>query len=186
MDKASVLAKAEEKMDNILGGVRKDFTRIRTGKASVDLLDGCRVDTYGSEMPINQVASLSVPEPRTIVITPWDKSTISAIEKAIQNSDLGVTPTNDGKVIRINLPHLSEDRRKELVKVAKAAAEEGRVHIRNVRREANDHMKQLQKEGSLSEDELKRAEVDVQKLTDGHIAKIDESLKHKESEILEI
>lgn len=186
MDKESTLTKAREKMDSILSGVRKDFVRIRTGKASVDLLEGCHVEAYGSDMPINQMATLSVPEPRTIVIAPWDKSTIGAIEKGIQNSDLGLTPTNDGKVIRINLPQLSEERRKELVKVAKAAAEEGRVHIRNVRREANDHMKQLQKKGTLSEDELKRAEQEVQKLTDEHIAKVDDSLKHKENEILEI
>lgn len=186
MDKETVLNKAHEKMDSILGGVKKDLGRIRTGKASVDLFDGCKVLAYDAEMPINQVATLSVPEARSIVITPWDKGLIPAIEKAIAQSDLGVTPSNDGSVIRINLPPPSEERRKELVKVAKAAAEEGRVHIRNVRREANEHLKQLQKSGDLSEDDLKRAETEVQKMTDQYIAKIDEVLNAKERETLEM
>lgn len=163
MSKDVVLVKAKEKMESILGGVQKDFARIRTGKASIDLLDHCVVQAYGSEMPLNQVATLSVPEPRTIMITPWDKGTIPAIEKSIQASKLGLTPSNDGKVVRINFPPLSEDRRKELVKVAKNATEEGRVHVRNVRRDANEHLKKLQKDSELSEDELKRAEAEVQK-----------------------
>lgn len=186
MDKATVFAKAREKMESILHGVRKDFSRIRTGKASIDLLDHCMVSAYGSQMPIQQVATLSVPEPRTLVIAPWDKSTMAAIEKSILASDLGLTPVNDGKVIRINLPPLSEERRKELVKVAKAAAEEGRVHVRNVRRDANEQLKKLQKDSVLSEDDLKRAEVEVQKLTDDTIAKIDASLSRKETETLEV
>ncbi len=186
MSQADILAKAEEKMTSILNGVQKDFSRIRTGKASADLLDHCRVNAYGSETPINQMASITVPEPRCIVVTPWDKGTLNDIEKAIQSSDLGVTPSNDGNVIRINLPPLSEDRRKELVKVAKAAAEEGRVHVRNVRRDANEHLKKEQKSGDMSEDELKRAEADVQKLTDAYIKKIDESLGRKEKETLEV
>ncbi len=181
-----ILTKAHSKMESILGGVQKDFTRIRTGKASIDLLDHCVVSAYGSDMPLNQVATLSVPEPRTIVIAPWDKSTIPAIEKSIQSSDLGLTPSNDGKVVRINLPPLSEERRKELVKVARNAAEEGRVHVRNVRRDANEHLKKSQKDSEISEDELKRAEVEVQKLTDEFIKKIDESLSRKETETLEV
>lgn len=186
VDKEIVFKKAHDKMENILGGVKKDLGRIRTGKASVDLLDGCKVHAYDSEMPINQVATLNVPEARSLLITPWDKGLIPAIEKAIAQSDLGLTPSNDGSVIRISLPPPSEERRKELVKVAKAAAEEGRVHIRNVRREANDHMKQLQKEGALSEDDLKRAEGEVQKMTDQYIAMIDEALHTKERETLEM
>jgi ribosome recycling factor len=186
MSKDAIFKKAHEKMESILSGVRKDFARIRTGKASIDLLDHCFVSAYGSEMPMNQVASLSVPEPRTIVISPWDKNTIPAIEKCILTSDLGLTPINDGKVVRINIPPLSEERRKELVKVAKNAAEEGRIHVRNVRRDANEHLKKLQKESELSEDELKRAETEVQKLTDEYVAKIDESLSHKEVETLEV
>ena len=186
MDKDGILNKAQTRMDSVFGGVKKDLGRIRTGKASIDLLDGCHVTAYDTDMPINQVATVTVPEARTIVITPWDKGTIGAIEKSIQQSDLGLTPTNDGTAVRINLPPPSEERRKELVKVAKSSAEEDRVHIRNVRRDANVHMKGLQKEGSISEDELKRAEADVQKLTDQFIAKIDEALAHKERETLEM
>jgi len=186
MSKESILTKAREKMESVFGGVQKDFSRIRTGKASIDILDHCVVNAYGSGMPLNQVATLSVPDARTIVISPWDKSTIGAIEKAIQTSDLDLTPVNDGQVVRISLPPLSEERRKELVKIAKKAAEEGRVHIRNVRRDANEHLKKLQKEGELSEDELKRSESDVQKLTDDTIAKVDESLHRKEAETLEV
>lgn len=186
MDKQTILNKAHEKMDSILHGVKKDLGRIRTGKASVDLFEGCKVAAYDSEMPINQVATLTVPEARTVVIAPWDKGLIPAIEKAIAQSDLGVTPTNDGSIIRIHLPPPSEERRKELVKVAKAAAEEGRVHIRNVRREANEHMKQLQKDAEISEDDLKRAETEVQKMTDQYITKIDEALHAKERETMEM
>jgi len=178
--------KASTKMTNIIGGVQKDLSRIRTGKASVDLLDGCLVSAYDSEMPINQVATITIPEARTIVITPWDKGMLPALDKAIQKSDLGLTPTNDGNVVRINLPPPSEERRKELVKVAKAAAEEGRIHVRNVRREANEQVKHLQKDGDLSEDDLKRAETTVQKLTDETIAKIDKMLAAKEHETLEM
>lgn len=186
MEKNEIFNAARQKMESILGGVRKDFSKIRTGKASTDLLNDCRVNYYGSEVPMNQVATLSVPEPRSIVVTPWDKGALQDIEKAIQQSDLGLNPVNDGKVIRVNLPALSEERRKELVKVAKQAAEEGRIHIRNVRREANEHLKRLQKEGGISEDELKRAEDETQKLTNEYIQKVDESLKHKEQETLEI
>ncbi len=186
MDNNSILGDSQKKMESILGGVKKDFARIRTGKASIDMLDHCVVSAYGSDMPINQVATLSVPEARTIAIAPWDKGTIAAIEKAIQTSDLGLTPTNDGNVVRISIPALSEERRQELVKVAKKAAEEGRVHVRNVRRDANEHLKKLQKDGTLSEDDLKRSEGEVQKLTDQFISEIDKALGHKESETLEV
>ena len=147
MDKASTFKTAQEKMESIVGGVRKDLTKIRTGKASIEMLADLRIEYYGAESPLNHVANLTVPDPKSIVIAPWDAGSIPAIEKAIQQSDFGLTPMNDGKVVRINLPPLSEERRKELVKVAKNAAEEGRVHVRNVRREANDHLKHLQKEG---------------------------------------
>jgi ribosome recycling factor len=185
MDSQEILKTAHLKMESIFSGVKKDFSRIRTGRASTEMLDHCRVDHYGSEMPINQLATLTIPEPRTIVISPWDHGALQAIERAIQKSDLGLNPVNDGKVIRINLPELSEERRKELVKQAKQCAEEGRVHVRNVRRDANDQLKKLNRDKELSDDELKRLETDVQKTTDSMIAKIDEALKHKEKETLE-
>lgn len=186
MDKATALKSAREKMDRIVGGVQKDLGKIRTGKASVDMLADIRADYYGTQTPLNQMAGLTVSDAKTIVISPWDASAIGAIEKAIQQSELGLNPMNDGKVIRIVVPPLSEERRKELVKVARAAAEEGRVHIRNVRREANEQLKALQKDGGLSEDDLKRSETEVQKLTDEEIKKIDLLLARKEKETLAI
>lgn len=174
------------KMDKVIEQVRTEFTKLRTGRATTALLDSVRADCYGNQMPLNQLATLSVPEPRTIIIAPWDKGVIGEIEKAIMKSDLGLQPTNDGKVVRINLPPPTEERRKELAKLAKKSAEEGRVGVRNVRREANEAVKKLQKEAKISEDELKRSEDEIQKMTDQEIAKIDSLLAQKEKEILEV
>lgn len=169
-----------------LESLSKDFSSLRTGRASASLLDKIRVDYYGSETPINQVATVSVPEARMIVIQPWDKSVLSAIEKAILKSDLGLPPNNDGKLIRLNFPPLNEERRKQLVKSAKATAEQSRVAMRNIRREAMDELKKLQKSGDISEDELKDAESKIQKMTDSYIAQINSLSDEKEKEIMEI
>ena len=164
----------------------KDFASLRTGRASASLLDKIRVDYYGAETPINQVATVSVPEARMIVIQPWDKSVLSAIEKAILKSDLGLPPNNDGKLIRLNFPPLNEERRKQLVKSAKANAEQSRVAMRNIRREAMDELKKMQKNGDISEDELKDAETRIQKMTDSYIAQVNSLSDEKEKEIMEI
>lgn len=164
----------------------KGFGKVRTGRASVTLLDGIKVDYYGAMTPLNQVASLSVPESQLIIISPWDKSAIGNIEKAIQKSELGLTPLNDGKVIRINIPPLTEERRKELVKVVKKMAEECRIQLRNARRDANNDLKNLKKDGDISEDQLHTFQEDVQKITDDFIKKTDEVLALKEKEIMEI
>ncbi len=176
----------KSKMEKVIDNLRKEFAKLRTGRASISLLEGIRVEAYGNPMPINQVGTLSVPESRTITISPWDKALIPAIEKAIQKSDLGLQPINDGKLVRINLPALTEERRKDLVKVAKKHAEESRVSIRNVRREANEGAKKLQKDGKATEDDLRRSEVEIQKTTDHYIAEIDKVLAHKEKEIMEV
>jgi ribosome recycling factor len=159
---------------------------VRAGKASPAILDPIRVDYYGTPTPLNQVANLSCPEPRLILIQPWERKLISAIEKAIQNSDLNLNPSNDGMVVRVPLPELSEERRKELVKQVHKLAEEGRVAVRNVRRDANEHLKKALKGGDISEDDEKRAEKDVQELTDSHIKKIDDLTKLKETDILAV
>lgn len=169
-----------------LESLSKDFSGLRTGRASTSLLDKIRVDYYGSETPINQVATVSVPEARMIVIQPWDKSVLSAIEKAILKSDLGLPPNNDGKLIRLNFPPLNEDRRKQLVKTAKATSEQSRVAMRNIRREAMDELKKMQKNGDISEDELKDAESKIQKMTDSYIAQVNSLSDEKEKEIMEI
>ncbi|NLE14592.1 MAG: ribosome recycling factor [Spirochaetales bacterium] len=181
-----VLDTCENKMLKSLENLSKDFSGLRTGRASASLLDKIRVDYYGSETPINQVATVSVPEARMIVIQPWDKSVLSAIEKAILKSDLGLPPNNDGKLIRLNFPPLNEERRKQLVKSAKATAEQSRVAMRNIRREAMDELKKLQKSGDISEDELKDAEGKIQKMTDSYIAQINSLSDEKEKEIMEI
>ncbi|ADY13041.1 ribosome recycling factor [Sphaerochaeta globosa] len=181
-----VLDTCESKMLKSLESLSKDFAGLRTGRASASLLDKIRVDYYGSETPINQVATVSVPEARMIVIQPWDKSVLSAIEKAILKSDLGLPPNNDGKLIRLNFPPLNEERRKQLVKSAKNTAEQSRVAMRNVRREAMDELKKLQKSGDISEDELKDAESKIQKMTDSYITQINSLSDEKEKEIMEI
>ena len=173
-------------MQKSLESLSKEFSSLRTGRASASLLDKIRVDYYGSETPINQVATISVPEARMIVIQPWDKSVLSAIEKAILKSDLGLPPNNDGKLIRLNFPPLNEERRKQLVKSAKATAEQSRVAMRNIRREAIDELKKLQKNSEISEDELKDAENKIQKMTDSHISQINSLSDEKEKEIMEI
>ncbi|RMG05595.1 MAG: ribosome recycling factor [Nitrospirae bacterium] len=185
MDK-ELKKKAKEKMTKSLEVLKKDFAAIRTGRASISLLDGITVDYYGTQTPLNQVASLSVPEPRLISIQPWDQNMIPVIEKAIMQSDLGLTPSNDGKIIRIPIPELTEERRKQLVKVVRKRAEEARVSVRNIRREINDELKKKEKEKEITEDELKKSLDEVQELTDDFIKEIDGVLKKKEDEIMEV
>ena len=180
------LQNATSHMEKAIEHLRREFTSLRTGRASVTLLDHISVDYYGTPTPLKQVANLSVPESRLIHIQPWDPSIIKDIEKAVVSSELGVTPSNDGKVIRIPIPPLSEERRKELVKICKKYGEETKVQIRGFRRDANDELKRLQKNSELSEDELRRLEAENQKLTDSYVHKVDDLLKKKEEEILEI
>ncbi len=179
----NVLTDASRRMDKTVENTRHEFTTIRTGRASAALLDRVQVSAYGTKMPLNQLATIGVPEPRMLTVTPFDKGTVRDIEKAILESDLGLTPSNDGQLIRLPIPQLTEERRKELVKQVRHLAEEGRVAARNVRRDALHHLKE-EKEGG--EDEVHRAEDRLQKVTDEHIAKIDEALKHKEAEIMEV
>lgn len=181
-----IVKKAESKMEKAVEATAHEFTGLRTGRASAVIVEKLPVDYYGTKTPLQQIASFSVPEPQLLVIQPWDKNAISAIEKAIMQSDLGLTPTNDGNLIRVPFPPLSEERRKELVKVAKKMAEEGRVAIRNIRRDANEHLKGLEKEHEISEDELKRAQQKVDDLTKRYIEEIDKLLSHKEQEIMEV
>jgi ribosome recycling factor len=182
----SLKKRLTDKMEATIEVFKKELTSIRTGRASLALLDGITVDYYGNQMPLNQVATLSVPEPRLITIQPWEQKIIPEIEKAIMKSDLGLTPTNDGKTIRLAIPPLTEERRKELVKVVKKRAEESRVALRNIRRDVLEEIKKLQKEKNLSEDEVKRWNEEVQKITDTYIKKVDELLSHKEKEIMEV
>lgn len=180
------LKTAEEKMRKAIQAMKDEFGTIRTGRASPTILDRIEIDYYGTKTPLNQVAGISVPEARLLVITPYDKNALSPIEKAIQASDLGINPTNDGTVIRLVFPQLTEERRKELTKVAKERAEEGRIAIRNIRRHSKDEMEKLQKDGEMSEDDLKRAEKELQKLTDQFVAEVDSIYSHKEKELLEV
>ncbi len=181
-----VLKDAEERMKKTIEVIRQEFAKVRTGKATTTLLDGIKVEYYGALVPLNQVANVSVSDIHTLLITPWDKSSISAIEKAILASELGLNPLNDGNVLRIPIPKLTEERRKDIVKLCKKFAEEGRIAVRNIRRDANEHLRKLEKEKHLSEDDRKRAEAEVQKLTDNYIKRIDELLEHKEKEIMEV
>jgi ribosome recycling factor len=183
--KEEILSECREKMNKTIESLKKDFTRIRTGRASTALLDGIKVNCYETQMPLDQVASLSVPESRLITVKPWDPSIISEIEKAILKSDLGLTPVNDGKIVRIPIPPLSESRRKELAKLAKKMAEEGKIAVRNHRRESNEMLKELKNEKEISEDDLFRTQDEVQKVTDEFIKKIDELTAEKEKEIIE-
>jgi ribosome recycling factor len=173
-------------MEKVLTDLQHEMSGIRTGRASVSIFDMLRVDYYGTPTPLNQLANLHVPEPSLITIQPWDISQIGAIEKAIRTSDLGLNPANDGKIIRVPIPPLTEERRKEIVKRLHHIAEEHRVALRNIRRDANEHIKKLLKDKAISEDEDRRAHDDVQKMTDAHIQKIDAASKTKEKEILEI
>lgn len=181
-----VISEAEERMKKAVEALQNEFNTLRTGRASPALFDKIRVEYYGNPTPLNQVATISAPEARLIVIQPWDKSIIGDIEKAIQKSELSVNPSNDGKVIRISIPPLTEERRKEFVKIAKNMAEQNRVSIRNTRRDANDELKKAEKDGTISEDDLKRAEDKIQKLTDSYVAQVNDELEEKEEEILEI
>jgi ribosome recycling factor len=181
-----VYAQAEKKMKDQVEHVRHNLATIRTGRASLSILDGVNVDYYGTPTPLNQVATLSIPDPTMIVAQPWDPSALAAIEKAILKSDLGLNPSNDGKVVRIPIPPLTEERRKELAKKVHVLAEEGRTHIRQVRRDANEHAKKLEKDKKISQDDGKRGLDHIQKLTDQYIKAIDDLAKKKEKEILEI
>ena len=174
-----------QRMNKSIAALKDEFNAIRTGRASAALFDKVRVDYYGQSTPLNQVSTISIPEARTVVIQPFDKSLVSEIEKAVQKSELGLNPSNDGKIIRIAIPPLTSERRKELVKQAKAIAETSKVAIRNIRRDGNDELKKLQKDGSLTEDGLKTAEDALQKSTDKFIADINKILEDKEKEIME-
>lgn len=176
----------KDRMGKAIESLKREYSRLRTGRASISLLDGIRVSYYDTPTPLNQMASLAVPEPRLIVIQPWDKTAIEDIEKAILKSELGLTPINDGKVIRISIPPLTEERRKELVKVARKMSEENKVAIRNIRRDANEMLKDLKKEKEITEDDLYRSQEEVQKTTDQFISQVDELCAAKEKEILEI
>lgn len=181
-----LLKETEDKMNKAIENARLEFSKIRTSRASLTLLDPIKVEAYGSVMAIKQLANLSIPEPRTIVIQPWDASLMSAIEKGILKSDLGITPNNDGKVIRITLPQLTEERRRDLVKIVRKLAEEGRIAVRAIRRHTVETLKQLEKDGKVPEDEGKHNEKKVQDIHDKYIKLIDESLQKKEAEIMEV
>lgn len=186
MDLDTVLLETEEKMEKALGALDRDFSKLRTGRASTSLVDGIKVDYYGTPTPINQLGSVSVPDSRTITIQPWDRGAFGPTEKAILKSDLGLTPVNDGKIIRISIPPLTEDRRKDLVKVARKYTEEAKVAVRNIRRDANDQLKKLEKDKVISEDILKSGNESVQKLTDAFVKKADAVCQAKEKEIMDI
>ncbi len=180
-----VEANARTRMEKVLGELQHEMAHIRTGRASIGLLDSVRVDYYGSPVPLNQVAQLHVPEPGMITVQPWDSSTIGAIEKAIRSSDLGLNPSNDGKIVRVPIPALTEERRRDLAKKLSHIAEERRVGMRNVRRDANEQLKKMLKDKAISEDDERQALDTIQKLTDAQITKIDQAAKAKEKEILE-
>ncbi|HEY7667841.1 MAG TPA: ribosome recycling factor [Actinomycetota bacterium] len=182
----SSLKDATEKMAKAVGHLKEDLASIRTGRAAPALLNRVTVDYYGATVPLNQLSSITVPEPRLLMITPFDKNAIGSIEKAIQTSDLGITPSNDGNVIRLAFPPLTEERRKDLVRSVHHRAEEARVAVRNVRRHSKEEMEKLEREHVISEDDLKRAEKELQKLTDQHVADVDEIQRHKEQELMEV
>jgi len=183
--KDEILSELRQKMGKAVDALKKDFLKIRTGRASTALLDGIKVDCYDTQMPIDQVATVSAPESRLLTIQPWDQSIMGNVEKSILKSELGLTPMNDGKIIRISIPPLTEERRKELAKLARKMAEENKISIRNLRREANDMFKELKTEKEISEDELYRCQDEVQKTTDEFIKKVDETTAQKEEEIIE-
>ena len=180
------LKKAKERMEHALESLRREFGGVRTGKASPQLLDAIRVEAYGSRVPLNQVGTVSAPEPRMLTIQPWDRGLVKEIDRALRESDLGLNPSNDGQLIRIPIPALTEARRREYARLLHKLAEEGRVAVRQARKDANDEVKGRQKKEGLSEDDVRREEKEVQKLTDQYIARIDEMLKHKEAEVMEV
>jgi len=181
-----IIRDADGRMGKAVAALGHEFGTVRTGRATGAVLEPIRVDYYGTPTPLTQMAGIKSPEPQLLVIEPWDKSALNAIEKAIQASDLGLNPSNDGQVIRVPFPALTGERRKELVKLCKHYAEEARVAVRNIRRDANEHLKASEKEHDISQDDLKRAEERTQKLTDSHVKEIDEMLKRKEAEIMEV
>ncbi len=181
-----ILLDAEEKMDKAISVAREDFSTIRTGRATSAMFNKVLVEYYGTMTPVNQMASIQIPEARSVIITPYDKGSFAAVEKALRESDLGINPNNDGAVIRVNLPLLTEDRRKEYIKLAKHKAEDARVSVRNIRRHAKDALDKLLKDGDAGEDEVRRAEKQLDDTTHAHVEKIDEVLKHKEAELLEV
>ncbi len=181
-----ILMEAEEKMEKAIEVAREDFTSIRTGRANPGMFNKVMVDYYGTLTPVNQLASFASPEARMMIVTPYDKGSLAAIEKAIRDSDLGVNPTNDGNIIRVVLPSLTEERRKEYIKVARQKAEEARVSVRNIRRHAKDAMEKMVKDHEVGEDEVKRAEKQLEDLTHKTVEHVDEILKHKEAELLEV
>ena len=183
---AEIMAATEASMEKALENLKEAFVSVRTGRANPMMLDKIKVDYYGTPTPISQLASVAIPDSRTITIQPWDRGAFASVEKAILKSDLGLTPVNDGKIIRISIPPLTEDRRKELGKLARKSGEEAKVAVRNVRRDANDQLKKLEKDKAISEDELKKATDDVQKLTDKYVAKVDEKCAVKEKEIMDL
>ena len=181
-----LIADGKKRMDGALSSLDKEFGKLRTGRASTALVDGITVDYYGTPTPLNQIASVSIPDSRSITIQPWDKGAFSAVDKAIIASDLGLNPVNDGKLIRINIPPLTEDRRKDLVKMAKKYTEEAKVAVRNIRRDLNDSLKKLLKDKEITEDDQRGGQDGVQKLTDDYVKLCDEAFAQKEKEILEI
>ncbi|MFD1018215.1 ribosome recycling factor [Thalassobacillus hwangdonensis] len=182
----AIIKETETKMDQAIQAFTRNLATVRAGRANPNLLDSVYVDYYGASTPLNQLAQVSAPEARLLVITPYDKSAIAEIEKAIQKADLGLSPSSDGNVVRINIPALTEERRKDLVKVVGKYAEEAKVQVRNIRRDSNDTLKKQEKDGEITEDELRSGQDDVQKVTDKYVAKVDELAKNKEAEILEV
>jgi ribosome recycling factor len=180
------LDKARQRMESALEALRREFASVRTGKASPALLDSIRVEAYGSKVPLNQVGTVAAPEPRLLTITPWDKTLLKEIDRGLRESDLGLNPSNDGSIIRIPIPALTEERRREFVKHLHKMAEEARVAVRQARKDANDEVKASQKKEGLSEDDVRREQDKVQKLTDQYIGKVEEVLKHKEAEVMEV
>ncbi len=181
-----VCLESEASMEKAIEHAQHEFSRLRSGKATTALVDGIRVEAYGSLMPLSQMATVTVPEPRLIVVQPWDKSTIKDIEKAIMKSDLGLNPSNDGSVIRLAIPQLTEERRKDLVRMVKKLAEDGRVSVRSIRRDANERLKSMVKKGEISEDQMHDGLEEIQKLTNRYVKKIDELTAKKEAELMEV
>ncbi len=181
-----VKKKTEERMKSVIESLKHEFSTIRTGRASLSLLDDVRIDYYGTPSPINQVATLSLPDARTINIQPWEAKMLGPIEKAIQKTDIGINPVNDGKIIRLIMPQLTEERRKELAKKAKKMAEDAKIGMRNIRRESNEVLKKAEKDKEITEDDLLKGEQDIQKVTDEFIKRIEDALVHKEKEIMEV
>jgi len=181
-----VMSEARTAMDKAVKALKKEMTKVRTGRATTTLLDDVRIDYYGVPTPLNQVATLSAPEPRLLTVQPWEKNLIPEIEKAIFKADLGLTPSSDGQLIRLPVPALTEERRKEMVKIIKRMGEEAKISVRNARRDANDTLKMLEKEKEITEDDLKRSEKEVQQVTDEFVATIDSVVQNKESEVMEI